>query len=420
MRTSIAIVTLACLSWSANVRANSFPIVQDAPKVVDPADTFEADCLGATEAPDCATRAALLESELVENLGVLEGLSDTDTVALFESAVSSGSAQLEDVGLRYFSRRGNVPADLWTSVKTFFFGPDSTTGQPSAELLAMSSDATDQRLSDKYLKLRSGSDLGGSLPSHAGAEDEWAAACVRDVELDEVGSFSEAERFQPATRLLMIDDVLPSGFGTDMTLVPVSGFVTDSSLADVEAFFTRVFGKAPYPPSAETETKLASLNAELVQLQGRLTSGDQQAIKRFQEVVDETTSLQAALTAGSRLGLDPEDTGDHKFWYDGDPSGGFTDPLPRAVVFGTDPLLKRTVIRYVNGGIGGTTPVQGTDGGTSQVPDGDVDAGLSPGTPTTKHKSDGCAVGPERDASQVVGWLAVASALVLRRRRRAR
>jgi hypothetical protein len=307
----------------------------------------------------------------VELLGTLEGYSDAETEALFKTATTLDDPRLQALAVRYFANRSEVPSDLWAQLKVFFFGPDATIGQPSAELLAKSLEAADQELARIYLEGRPADGYGGNLPSESGENDSWAVAQARDAELDALDAFADGQRFEPATRLLMVDRFI-SGFTEAQTEVPATGFVTDESVAIVTAHFKALFGKDPYPSVAASQAKLEALNAELLMLQERLQAGDTTAGERLGEVVMELQTYQAALSLGGLLGLEALGYGDHVFWVDGSADDLYTKPLPRAVTLGTDALLKRTVIRYVNGQ-SGDGPAPGDGDGT--VGDGDAGAG---------------------------------------------
>ena len=72
--------------WSSVAHAD-IPRIPDDGTGDDPAATFDADCLGDTEAEDCEARAALIEGELVMLLSQLDGDGDPATKALFEGAL---------------------------------------------------------------------------------------------------------------------------------------------------------------------------------------------------------------------------------------------------------------------------------------------------------------------------------------------
>ncbi|MET0287073.1 MAG: MYXO-CTERM sorting domain-containing protein [Polyangiales bacterium] len=407
-------ISLAALTICSAARADTFVIDYQARPQVDPEATFQADCLGASEAPDCATRAALLEGELVEGLAALEGLSDDATKALFTSAVTSGSDSVKEVGLRYYARRRDLPATLWTNVKAFFFGPSAQVGQPSAELLDGASDTKDQELGEQYLKLRPSSVYGLDLRTNEGEADEWAKACAADARLDEVPAFAESELFAPASRLLMIDRFLVD-YQTGMASIPGSGFVTDAPRAEVVAFFDKLFGKKASPPIAESEAKLQALNAELTALQPRLASGDREAIMRVTAIADEITALSSAVTSAAVLQLDEDACADCVYWLAGDAQDVLGGAFTRAVVVGTQPLLARTMISYLgSGGQGPSMPQQ--DGGvpTERPDSGSVSQGDASAEPTPTRKSDGgCSTHGDATGG---AWL-LALGLFVRRRR---
>jgi MYXO-CTERM domain-containing protein len=406
MRTLVS--TAAVLAVCSSAHAESFMIDYTGRAQLDPTATFEADCLGATEAPDCGARASLLEAELVEALAELEGLSDDATQALFSNAVGSDSAAVKEVGLRYFSRRRALPSTLWTSVKEFFLGPDPQIGQPSAEILGFSENTTDQELSDLYLKLRPSSIYAQDYPSNSGEQDEWAEACASDTRLDEVPAFAEHEQFAPASRLLAIDRYLQDVQTGEATL-PASGFVTDAPKADVIAFFDKLFGKAAAPAGSSSEARLQALQAELAALEPKLARGDQTAIKRATEIIDELSELSADVAAASVLQL--EDCADCVYWMSGFAADNYTQGFTRAVVVGTQPQLQRTMISYLGKG-GSVTQVpvdggtQGSDAGVTTRPDAGDEAAAN-------RKSDGCST---HGGAAGAWWLLALGLLLLRRR----
>jgi hypothetical protein len=423
MLRNFSLTLIIALALCTEARAETFVIDYEGRTAVDPAEGFEADCLGTTEAADCAQRAALLTGELVEVLGTLEGYADAETTALFETAATLADPRLQALSVRYFANRAELPSDLWSQLKTFFFGPDASVGQPSAELLQRSLDEADQELARLYLEGRSGEGYGGSLPSASGADDPWAEACARDAQLDAVDAFAEDTRFTPATRLLMIDRFI-SSFTDVETQIPVTGFVTDESVAKVTAHFTALFGREPYPPVATSQTKLAELNMELVALQERLLAGDTTAGERLAEVVDEMQVHQTAAALAGALGLEQMGAADHVYWVDGVPEDVYTSPLPRAVAVGTDAQLARTAIRYINGQNGdapapgdgdGDGDGDGTDGGTGGG-DGDGQPGEGDTGDDKGGGSGGCSV--TRSQSCAALWLVPALAFLVRRRRR--
>jgi MYXO-CTERM domain-containing protein len=405
-------ITMFALGLCSTARADTFVISYEGRAQLDPVETFEADCLGASEATDCATRASLLEAELVEGLAELEGLSDDATKTLFTNAVGSTSDAVKEVGLRYFARRRNLPSTLWTSVKEFFLGPDPQIGQPSAEILGSSTDMSDQELSDLYLEFRPSHVYDRDPLESSGEQDTLALAYASDGRLDEVPAFAENEQFTPASRLLVVDRYL-NDYQTGKPTIPSTGFVTDAPRADAVAFFNKLFGKPASPPLAQTQTRLQELNLELAQLQPKLLRGDQAAIKRVQAIAEETTALSEAVTVASALQLDAEKCADCVYWLAGASEDAFTEPLTRAVVVGTQPQLKRTTISYLSG----NGSVASSDGGVPmQTRDaGRPTQGRDAGTEPPAKKSDGgCST--HGDASSGA-WLLALGLLLVRRRR---
>jgi hypothetical protein len=423
MRPPYSIALLPLLVCSV-AHAETFTISYENRAAVDPAENFDADCLGATEKADCDVRAAALEAELVEMLGELEGLRDSETQGLFTAAVQTESPAVREVGLRYFSRLRTLPTDLWSNVKTFFLGPDPAVGQASAEVLAFSSAEVDQQLSDLYLDFRSSDRYGNDPPDETGGMDPWAEACAEDALLDEVPAFPEAQRFSPASRLLMIDSFMDGFVGGSTVRMPVSGFVTDASKATVEAHFSALFKKQPHPPAAETQAKLQALNLELTTLTERIQRGDQAAATRLQQVLDEVTKLSDASIAFSVVPIDEQACPDCVLWIDASGEDVYSKGIGRAVAVGTDPLLAKTVIRYIGamptsgpqpGGNDGGTPTGHSDGGGNPDPNR-PDAGSDDPTTPGKKSDGGCATLGAPDAGL---WL-LPLALVLRRRKLSR
>lgn len=342
MRMLSILVLLATLTIGTRAHASTFTISHENRAAVDPAQNFEADCLGTTEAADCSNRAAALSAELVELLSSLEGRRDVDSIALF---------QLD--------------------------------GRPSY---------------DNY------------LPA-AGPDDGWAASQARDALLEAMLAFEESEQFTPATRLLMNDRVL-MGFSDPTGELPVTGFVTDSSVAEVTAFFTRLFGKAPYASLVESEAKLQALNEELEGLQVKVSAGDRAAVERLLEVAEELTPLQAAVSLASLYEFEEQQCADHVFWVDGDPENLYGGAVPRAVAIGQDRLIGRTAIRYVNGQRKGAPPPS-DDGPDADGGPNDDDASDKPG------KGGGCSThGASSGGPWFLGVGVLLAALLRRRRQR--
>jgi MYXO-CTERM domain-containing protein len=327
--------------------------------------------------------------------------------------------------LRFFARGQELPSGLWENVRAFFFGPDATVGEASAELLARSMDSVDQDLSEQYLEGRPSNGYGGDRPKGSGATDSWAEGQADDAVLDSLDAFAEDERFAPASRLLMIDRFATALQDPTMR-VPVTGFVTDAPVSEVEAHFTKLFGVEPYPPLQRSQTELEALVMELTSLQSKAASGDQAAIKRLQELGMELQQAQQSVTIGTLLNF--EAFQDHVFWVDGSADDVVSGALPRAVAVGMDPLLGRTAIRYFGGARGNGS--NASDGGVAL--DGSVrddrpggrpsrDGGSgSGGDDEASAKDDGgCGLYPAARGTPVMGaWGLLALVLALRRRRR--
>jgi hypothetical protein len=341
-------VLVSAVALSTSAQAETFVIDYENREAVDPAEGFEEDCWGESEAEDCPERAAALTAELVESLGKLDMHTDASTVALFEAAIEMNEPRLQAMGLRYFANHRTPPDDLWAKAREFFFGPEPVVGHPSAELLRQSLEDADLELSRLYLEGRPHETHGGELPQGAGETDSWADGRVKDAALDELLAFGADERFPDAERLLMLDRFIPAGFTNPAEEIPVTAFVTGALISDVEEHFRTLFGVDPYPSVESSTERQTALLTELSDLQERVAQGDNSAAKRLQEVVTELTEVQEAATAGSRLGLAAVDASDHVFWLDGTLEDPFA-PLPRAVAVGTDTRLEATVIRYFGG-----------------------------------------------------------------------
>lgn len=413
MRTSFFSLVLMTLAFGTSAQASTFVIDYETRAAADPAQDFEADCLGATEAADCASRAAALSSELVELLSSLEGRRDADTIALFQAAAALDDPKLAELGVRYFSHYGQTPPTVWDNVKEFFFGTDPGLGAASAELLTESSNDADVALGEHYLRGRPS--YGSWIPA-AGADDEWASAQARDALFDAMLAFEESEQFTPATRLLMNDRTL-TRYSDPNGDIPVTGFVTDSPLPDVTAFFTQLFGKAPYASLADSEAKLQQLNQELEGLQVKLQTGDQAAVKRLLELTEELTPVQAAVSLAGMYEFEDQQCTDHVFWVDADPEAAYGGTVPRAVAIGQDRLIGRTAIRYINGLRAGAPPPADDDPDAGA--DGDADGGSDEDARDTR-KGGGCSV--HSGAPQGDLWLVVIGASIVGyvRRRRGR
>jgi hypothetical protein len=345
---------LAAVALSTSARAETFVIDYEDREAVDPAEGFEEDCWGESEAEDCPERAAALTAELVESLGKLDMHTDATTVALFEAAVQMDEPRLQAMGLRYFANRRTPPDDLWAKAREFFFGPEPVVGHPSAELLGQSLEDADLELSRLYLEGRPYETHGGELPQGAGETDSWADGRVKDAVLDELSAFDADERFPDAERLLMLDRFIAVGFASPAEDIPVTAFVTEAPLSDVEEHFRTLFGVDSYPSVESSTARQTALLTELSDLQQRLAQGDNSAAERLQEVVTELTEAQGAASAGTRLGLAELGASDHVFWLDGTFEDPFA-PVPRAVAIGTDARVEGTVIRYFGGRTSGSS-----------------------------------------------------------------
>jgi hypothetical protein len=422
------------LALASPAHAGTFAIDYTDRPIVDPAENFEVDCLGATEAGDCGDRAAALQAELIDTLGSLSWMSDPETAALFESLVNMNDPRLQEVGLRYFARQAPPPT-LWDKAREFFFGPDATVGHPSAEILSQSTEDIDQALADSYFDARPRAERGDDFPSGTGESDSWAQGSADDALFDDVYPFTEAERFPDATRLLMIDRFSADLYGSDPSVanIPVTGYVTDASVEEVSAHFTRVFGQKPYPSlNASLEAQQTLVN-ELLTLQQRLAGGDTSVLPRLQEISTELETSQRANMLGARLNLEALGAGDHVFWTNAVSDDTFTAPLERAVAVGTDSQLNRTVIRYISGAVGspgasGSAGAGGDNGngtatgGRSQGGRGGTGAlagSTSSGAGGGKHEDSGCGCSlPGRSQSTLALWGIAALAIAAQRGRR--
>lgn len=414
------------LLLASNAHATTFSIDYTDRPSADPAEGFEVDCLGPTEAEDCADRAAALQAELVDVLGSLSWRNAPEDSALFEALVSINDPRLQEVGLRYFARQA-PPATLWDKAREFFFGPDANTGHPSAEILAQSSEEIDQALAETYLTGRSQSARGGDLPDGSGETDSWAQGSADDALFDEVYPFTEEERFANASRLLMIDRFNIDLYSGEPTLpsIPVTGYVTDASIEEVSAHFNSVFGSKPYPSANASRDAQQALFNELLALQQRLAGGDMSVLKRLEEIPNELETAQTATLLATRLNLEGLGCGDHIFWTNTPSEEATTGPLQRAVVVGTDAQLDRTVLRYISGAVGAPTSSDGGAAGTGGIDGsggraqggrsgnaGANNAGTGSGT---KHDDSGCGCSLPGRSSSLTPWAVVGMALGLLR-----
>lgn len=393
---------------------------------VDPAEDFDDACLGDEVAADCETRVALMEGELVMLLSQLEADSAPETETLFREALELDSPVVQALAVRYFARADPQPDDFFSKLKTFLFGPDAPLGVSAAEALDDSGDADDEALADLYREQRSLADYGVG-PIDEAADEELILSCTNDARLELMGSFSAAEQFAPAQRILMYDRFVAELL--DPTLdYPVTSFVTDASLEDVADFFSERFGE-PYGPVAEIEARIQRLSAELAPLQAAAANGDPAAMKAWAEAVQVLTAAHEELSTGAYYQLSSIHAEKDLVWIDGD-APDIAERLPRAVTAGEDPLLGKTVIRYINapreapanpgeepngsGGESGAPPGNGS-AGEGLGGDGEPDA-----SPSASDDGCGCSMPGAPARSAEVTGLALLALMLRRVRRRAR
>jgi hypothetical protein len=425
--TTVALSTFG----SSPAQADIFRLTYDE-TAVDPVETFDADCLGETPAEDCDVRSALIEAELVALLSRLDHDKDPATLALFQSALELDSPVVRAMAVRYLSRSQETPTDFLSTVKTFFFGPDAPLGVASAGVLETSEDESDQQLAELFGEQRPAFNYAPPPireDETAEIENELLLACTQDARLELMLSFAEDEQFAPAERLLMYDRFVYSFFDQTQDY-PVTTFLTDATVEDVSDFFSALFGE-PHAPVADGEQRMQELNEQLIELQGRAASGDQDAIAEMQRVVEEMTALQEALMLGTFLQLPTIHAENDLVFLDGTPEDLYTAPV-RAVTVGADELLGGTVIRYINSPTGQQDP--GSDGGSGGAPgdeeptgEGGASGGASDGGGSdgeandrpAQSASDGCGCSVPRRSSSVAGLsLIPLLAWLLRRRRR--
>jgi MYXO-CTERM domain-containing protein len=414
-------VALCALVWSSHALAD-LPRLPDDGTGDDPAATFDADCLGETQAEDCEARAAVIEGELVMLLSQLEGDVDPATQALFESALELDSPFVKAMAVRYLSRAEAQPTGFLANVKAFFLGPDAPLGVASSSALEGLGETSDQDLAALYREQRSASDYGPQELSAEPEDDRLLQACLKDSRLDMMLSFSAEEQFSPAERLLMYDRFVAALFDPSEDY-PVTAFVTDASVEEVSAFFSELFGE-PHPPSADSEARLTELSLQLAELQGAAASGDQKAIEQLIAVAEEISQVQQAASLQAYLQLPALHAENDWVFLDGSIED-FTMSPARAVTVGEDSLLGKTVIRYINapplgaGGVGsgeGGAPTQGSGGAASP---GDGEGGAGGGDRATRSPDDGCGCsvpGAPREAAGL-GALTLLGLLLGRRRR---
>ena len=430
LRSMLAVITAMLIAaWPTGARADTIRLTYDEAGE-DPAATFEDDCLGDTPAEDCDARAALIEGELVTLLSQLDSDEDPETLALFQASLELKSPVVQAMALRYLSRAEQDPDDFFAKVKTFFFGPDAPLGASASAVLQLSSEADDQRLAELFDEQRPASAYAAEDLIDDPSQEELVAACVRDTRLDLMESFAEDEQFAPADRLLMYDRFVRAAFTTED--YPVTAFVTDASLDDVSAFFTERFGE-PLGPVAGSQERTAELTMQLLTLQNQAASGNQDAIKELQEIVDELTRVQQVASLDAYFQLSAIHAENDLVWLDGDVEDAGTQAM-RAVTASEDPALGKTVIRYINAPSSGASGGQGEGGSNgngngngngqagaaSELGEGGAATASGPGS-----KSDGgcgCAVpGSPRRAPGVaaLGLVVVLLRRSVRRRRAA-
>jgi MYXO-CTERM domain-containing protein len=411
--------------WSSNARAD-VPRFPGDGTGADPAATFDADCLGETQAEDCDARAALIEGELVMLLSQLEGDVDPATQTLFEGALELDSPFVRAMAVRYLSRAEAQPTDFLSNVKAFFLGPDAPLGVASSSALEGLGEPGDQELAELYREQRPASEYSPQEVSADPEDDRLLQACIKDSRLEMMLSFDEEDQFGPAERLLIYDRFISALFDPTQSY-PVTAFVTDASVEEVSAFFTARFGD-PYPPSADSEARLTELSMQLAELQGAAASGNPEAIKQLIALSEELTQAQQAASLAAYLQLPVLHAENDWVFLDGSIDDFAMTPV-RAVTVGEDALLGQTVIRYINAppvSTGGTgsgqagAPSQGS-GGAAPSGDGE-EGGAGDSDRATKSPDDGCGCsvpGAPRKAAGL-GVLAVLGLMFLRRGRQLR
>lgn len=406
------------LLGSAPARADIFRLTYDEEAAVDPAETFDADCLGETPAEDCDVRSALIEGELVALLSRLENDKDPATQALFESALELESPVVRAMAVRYLARAAEKPTGFLSTVKTFFFGPDAPLGVASAEALYMSEDQSEQALAELYGEQRPAFNY--EPPPIADdetteVESELLLACTQDARLDLMLSFAEEEQFAPAQRLLMYDRFVTGAFNPSLNF-PVTAFLTDAPVEEVTEFFRELFGE-PHVPVAHGEERLQELTEQVLELQGAAAGGDREAIEELQRVMEELAALQEEVTLGSFLQVASFHAENDVIFLDGTLENLYDGPV-RAVTLGHDEQLGGTVIRYVNAPVGQASPGpgggEGGAPGDDEQPSGEGGASERP----TRGTDDGCGCSvPGRPSPYAALALLPGLAWLLRRRR---
>lgn len=389
-------LALGIVSSSSLARADVIRL-DYAEEQIDPALTFDEDCLGDEPAEDCDVRAAMIEGELVTLLSRLEGDDDPETLALFQASLELESPVVQAMAVQYLSRADQQPDDFFGKVKTFFFGPDAPLGVSSSAVLQTSADETDQRLAELFDEQRSASDYASQPPSEEPPLEGLLEATVKDARLNQMSSFSDTEQFQPAERLLMYDRFVRPIFDPTSDY-PVTAFATDESLDDVSAFFSERFGK-PVGPVAGVQQRVAELTQQLVALQSAAAGGDQDALKRIQAIAEELEQVQQVSNLDAFLQLSALHAENDLVWLDGEIDDVSLGAV-RAITAGQDALLGKTVIRYLN------APTTGSSGGGAGTAgagngNGDGDGNSSAGVPSDPGSSPGSggAAEPARDSS---------------------
>jgi MYXO-CTERM domain-containing protein len=373
LRSTLAVITAILIAvWPSGARADTIRLTYDEAGE-DPAATFEDDCLGDTQAEDCDARAALIEGELVTLLSQLDSDEDPETLALFQASLELKSPVVQAMALRYLSRAEQDPDDFFAKVKTFFFGPDAPLGASASAVLQLSPEADDQRLAELFDEQRPASAYAAEDVIDDPSQEGLVAACVRDTRLDLMESFAEDEQFAPADRLLMYDRFVRAAFTTED--YPVTAFATDASLDDVSAFFTQRFGE-PLGPVAGSQERAAELTMQLLALQSQAASGNQDAIKKLQEIVDELTRVQQVASLDAYLQLSAIHAENDLVWLDGDVEDAGSQAM-RAVTASEDPALGKTVIRYINAPSSGASDGQGEGGSSDGNGNGNGQAGAA-------------------------------------------
>jgi hypothetical protein len=366
--------TLIIVTLCSGARADTIRLTYDDTQA-DPAETFDEDCLGDAPAEDCDTRAALIEGELATLLSQLESDEDPETLALFQASLELQSPVVQAMAVRYLSRAEQEPDDFFSSVKTFFLGPDAPLGVSSSAVLQTSAEVSDQELAQLFDEQRPAAAYAPQDVVDDPSEERLLAACIQDARLNMMEFFSEEEQFAPADRLLTYDRFVRATFNATEDY-PVTAFVTDAGVDEVSEFFSKLFGE-PHGPVAGSQQRLTELTMQLVELQGQAAGGDQDAIKELQALVEELTQVQQAASLDTYLQLSTMHAENDLVWLDGGIDEVATQVM-RAVTVGEEPLLGKTVIRYINAP-GSTLGGSNGEGGNNGEGDGVAGASSEPG-----------------------------------------